>query len=190
MCVQLLATALGTGASVAGALSSPTGNPAADRRTAGNLEAAATAADTLGALAMSSTRARLARAEARGERATAAQRASRIRRQGDFQMGENRAQVGAMGVRLTSDSILEAERSLDRAISTDAAIALANGENRAAGLSMQAAFTEAAGLNTLLAGAADAAGRWRRSRSAVTQQRAPQFNPVGDGFTSDPYAGP
>lgn len=190
MCVQLLATALGTGASIAGALTSPTGDPAADRSTAGNLEAAATAADALGALAMASTRARLARAEAQGERASAAQRAARVRRQGEFARGESRAQTGAMGVRLTSDSILEAERSLERAISTDAAIALATGETRAAGLNMQADYTQAAGMNTLLAGAAEAAGRWRRSRSAVTQQRAPQFNPVGDGFTSDPYAGP
>lgn len=189
MCIQLLATALGAGAAVAGATQTPSGDAASDRSTAGTIDAAATAADALGSVAMSAARARLAQAEARGERAAARARAERIRRQGDIARAESRAQVGAMGVRLTSDSVLEAERSLERAISTDAAIALVNGETRAAGLQARAEYERTAAANTLIGGGADALGRWRRSRSAA-QQASAQFNPVGDGFSSDPYAGP
>lgn len=189
MCVQLLTTALSAGANIYGATQSPTGNAAQDTATAGNIQALASGADALGDLAMGSARARMARSQAAGERAMGEQRASRIRRQGAMQIAEGRSQVVGSGVKLTSSSALEAERSLVQAIEQDAGVAILTGQGRANSLQAAGDQYQLAGLNSAISGGADAFGKWRRSRP-MPQTRSVQYNPVGDGFVTDPQAGP
>lgn len=190
MCVPLLSAALSAGANIYGATADTTGMTGAETTAmAGNVQAIAGAADAIGNLAMAQTRARLARMEAAGEAATGAQRADRIRRQGRLAVGEARAAAVGSGVKLTGDSVMEAERELMRRAEQDAGVAILTGANRARSLNMSADYMEQAGTASLLASGAEAFGNWRRTRPMPVTTRRP-YNPGGDGFVSDPYAGP
>jgi hypothetical protein len=109
-------------------------------------------------------RARMLRAEAAGERASAAQRAERIRKAGARELGQSRAGAAASGVKLTSESVLEAERQLTQNVEQDALLTILSGNNRARVGELSADYVQAGAINSAISGMADGYGKWKRSR--------------------------
>lgn len=161
MCIPLVSTVISAGANVYGAMQQPTGNAAADLAQGQKLQLIGGIAEGFGDLAAAMARAQALKIDAASEVASAAQRASRIRRAGALAVGESRATVAGSGVKLTSDSALEAERELIRQIEQDAGVAILNGGNRARQLEMQADYLKSAGYASLIH---DTASNWRRTK--------------------------
>lgn len=164
MCVQLLATALGA-AGAYSASQTGTATPADSAQTGATLQATAQGMTILGDLAAGATRARMARAEAAGERAAGVQRADRIRKAGARELGQSRSGAVASGVKLSSESVLEAERQLTTNVEQDAMMAILSGNNRARTSELSADYIQSATLNSALSGTAEAYGKWKRSRA-------------------------
>jgi hypothetical protein len=150
MCVNLLQTAGMAGSSLVEA--------------GGNLQMAASGLDALGDLASGVTRARMNRADARAEEATAQARAKRIRSAGEAELGQARAQASASGVSLSSGSVLAAERQIVQNVEQDALSAILTGRNRADALRRSASAYQAAGIGSAADTLTGGFGRWKRTR--------------------------
>lgn len=163
MCVQLLATAIGAAGTYSAAQSGDA-TPQAQAQTGATMQATGMALGALGDLAAGTMRARMARADAAGDRAAGQQRADRIRKAGARELGQSRAGAVASGVKLSSESVLEAERSLRQNVEQDAMMAILTGNNRARSSEVSADFIEAGTLNSTISGLGEAYGKWKRSR--------------------------
>lgn len=134
----------------------------------GTMQAIAGGANALGDLAAGVTRARMNRADAKAEIAAGAAKALRIRAAGERELGTARAQASASGVKVTSGSVLEAERAIVRGVEIDAGVAMLNAERRADSLRQSADYYQADGLNSAVDGLTGAVNKWRGTRRKAT----------------------
>ncbi len=149
MCTSLLTTALSAPEMV---------------EAGGNLQAIGSGLDAIGDLAAGVTRARMARADARAEKAYGQAKAGRIREAGERELGQARGAASASGVKLTSGSVLEAERSITHNVEQDALSAIVTGRNRASALNASAGYYQRAGVMSAMDSIGTGLNAWKRTR--------------------------
>lgn len=130
----------------------------------GNLQAGAQVFNALGDLAMGRARMKMAAADAAGVRVAGETAAKRIRRAAGKETGASRAGAVASGVKVTSGSVLEADRDIQRYSEQDALSAILSGENQAAGINASGRNYMRAGINSAADSLVDAATTWKRTR--------------------------
>lgn len=139
----------------------------------GRMQAIGSGLNALGDLAAGVTRARMSRADARAEEALGQVRAGRIRTAGERELGEARAAASASGVKLSSGSVMEAERSIVRNVEQDALSAIVTGQNRAASLRASAGYYQQAGVLSALDEIGTGVNTWKRTRRPPAPLVAP-----------------
>lgn len=150
-----------------------------------DLQLGASVAKVLGEMAAGSTRSALLRADAAGVRALGEARARRIRAAGQQAVGEVRAQAAASGVKVSGESVLDAERQAVRLSEQDAAMAVLTGKNQARGNEMSARLYRAASMQSALDELSFGVSKWQLSKYAIEQQAAmSRFDDVNQDFGS------